>query len=244
MDGRSSGPQENGACFLRPTAFTHKHFADVPVLGQYVENFLVGLEKGDTVQSVRGKIRAKIRQFNPTVWVLFPEGRILDVHAVANGCGYWEAQQRLLGADVVHIQDEAKGNKKNASLGEEDPNSGSKGCPWRDLMYPRFVAYEALVQELGQRLRYVVDCTIAYPQVEGAHLASQVWSYLRYPALFYYLAFHPNAPVPHVHFHCYRTPTDADRERAGTRDFLVHVWRKKKARLAKLRDGLAAVTLK
>ncbi len=233
--------RSSGVPGVRATAFTHRHFERMPIVGPYVGRFLIGLEKGDTTDSIRRKIRQKRKMFNPNVWVLFPEGRILDVDAVEQCKQFWFQQQEFLGVKIPsspscahHVeqpQKQEENSNSNSSSSTAAKATPESFYPWKRLLYPRFVAYEALVKELGPRLRYVVDCTITYPQAQHAAFHEQTWSYLRYPSLFYYLVFHPHAPSPHIHFRCYTVRTAQDRERVASREFLVHLWRKKNVRM-------------
>jgi len=199
---------------MRGVAFTHSHFADVPVVGGYVRRFLVGLSKGDDEASVAAKIRDKVRLFNPNVWLLFPEGRILDRESLATSREY----VRSLGTRAAAARD---------------------GRDWTLVLYPRFKAYRALVRELGERLKFVVDCTIAYPETASAPLAGRSFSYLDYPSMLTYMLGSPNCPVPRVHFGLYTVQDGADLLAVGTRDWLLHVWRKKQQRLQTMRASMA-----
>jgi len=165
---RSSQPQEKKETKekrvpdeLRPTAFTHSYFADLYVIGSLVKSHLMTLKPGIDENEIVAQIKLRQRE-GCNVFILFPEGGILDKNKQASSDQFWKKE-----------------------ICTNDPYE------YKELIYPRFRAYQSLVKTLGSKLKYVVDVTLMYSNYRAYDHA---WDYHKYPSLIY-AAQHACPPV-------------------------------------------------
>ena len=135
---------------IQPTAFTHAHFIDVPVIGSTVADVLIGVRKGITEEELTAAIKQRMRDgFN--TFILFPEG---GIHCKSN-----------LPANRAYWQKEVKKHDD---------------FEYKELMYPRFTAYQTLVKALGADLQFIVDITLQYPSHKPWETE---FNYTNYPSI-------------------------------------------------------------
>jgi len=94
-----------------------------------------------------------------------------------------------------------------------------------DVLYPRFGAYEALVGALQDRLKYIVDVTIDYP---NHPLRDHEWDHYLYPSIFFSM-WNDTPPVT-MHVRNIRVSNWKD---ALDRKTLLQLWRGKDLLLRK-----------
>lgn len=135
---------------FKPTAFTHDHFGKVPVIGPVVSELLIGVYKGMTEQALIQVIQERLQQ-GYNLFVLFPEGGIYDQSKVEGNHKYWLE------------------NVKSIDRYE-----------YKEVLYPRFTAYQALVKALNTRLTYIIDVTLKYPNHKPWETA---FDYKNYPSI-------------------------------------------------------------
>ena len=146
---------------LRPTAFTHSYFSELYVIGSLVKTHLMTLKPGIDETEMIHQIRLRQKE-GCNVFILFPEGGILDKTKYAASHQFWKKR-----------------------IQPNDPYE------YKEVIYPRFRAYQSLVKTLGSKLKYVVDVTLMY---SAYNARDHSWDYHKYPSLIY-AAQHACPPV-------------------------------------------------
>jgi hypothetical protein len=180
---------------LRPTAFTHRYFADIPVIGSLVRKHLITLQPKIDDEDMVKQIRQR-QHDGCNVFVLFPEGGILDKSKYTSGQEFWKTKVQ--------------------------PNDPYE---YKELLYPRFRAYQSLVETLGSQLKYIVDITLMYGGDYQAKL--QDWNYNKYPSLIHG-AQHRSAPA-RMHTDVY--PINGRWNIVHDSSWLIRLWKLKDQRL-------------
>jgi len=153
------------------SGFTYSSFQYVPIIGEGVGRNCVGLEEGEADSDIEQKVCWLLDQgFN--TWILFPEGTLFTKKKYEKSIDFQTKELKMSKDKLFHY-----------------------------VLYPKVRALNAFLKALkqkGKRLKYIVDLTLEYPNV---NLWERVDTNYTYPSLLY--GSFCTLPRPSLHCHIY-----------------------------------------